>query len=256
LIEASQDFETHELTGINVLEEFLKKIVPIIERDFRMLTTDQAQRTSYRAHIINAVQNTLASQNLYLTVPAEIEAQDQIAAITSEPSPEAPIAPEGGGEPLMEQEGEIKPAVAPEPQQGAPDQPSTPTDEEKFIDIYGLKKRSDIAQKEQQEEIEFSIFSLDGHDETGRNVAFKTFKRLQPQLVDYFSMLANDRDREFFTDYLIANLKLYFDKFEEELQLAIPEPTNEVYDDAKAEESMSEPMPEVPSEPAPESQVP
>ena len=46
-------------TGINVLEELLKKIIPVLETDFKSLTTSEEQRQSFRAHIINAVINTL-----------------------------------------------------------------------------------------------------------------------------------------------------------------------------------------------------
>ena len=44
-------------TGINVLEELLKKIVPVLETDFKSLTTSEEQRQSFRAHIVNAVIN-------------------------------------------------------------------------------------------------------------------------------------------------------------------------------------------------------
>ena len=46
-------------TGINVLEELLKKIIPILETDYKSLTTSTDQRQSYRAHIVNAVDNSL-----------------------------------------------------------------------------------------------------------------------------------------------------------------------------------------------------
>ena len=39
-------------TGINVLEELLKKIIPIIETDYKSLTTNSDQRQSYRAHVL------------------------------------------------------------------------------------------------------------------------------------------------------------------------------------------------------------
>ena len=42
--------------------------------------------------------------------------------------------------------------------------------------------------------------------------------------------------RELFYDYLIANLKLYFDKFEKELEASVSEPTNQAYDTAKDSE--------------------
>ena len=46
-------------TGINVLEELLKKIVPVLETDYKSLTTNESQRQSFRSHIVNAVVKTL-----------------------------------------------------------------------------------------------------------------------------------------------------------------------------------------------------
>ena len=51
----------HNSTGINVLEDLLKKIVPILEDDYKLLTTSEEQRQSYRAHIIKATSDTLKS---------------------------------------------------------------------------------------------------------------------------------------------------------------------------------------------------
>ena len=48
--------------------------------------------------------------------------------------------------------------------------------------------------------------------------------------------MADPEDQELFYDYLIANLKLYFEKFEEELANQVEEPTNQAYDMAKSEE--------------------
>ena len=46
-------------TGINVLEQLLKKIIPVLQTDYKSLTTDENQRSSFRAHIVNAIINTL-----------------------------------------------------------------------------------------------------------------------------------------------------------------------------------------------------
>jgi len=43
-----------------------------------------------------------------------------------------------------------------------------------------------------------------------------------------------------FYDYLIANLKLYFDKWDGEMAKSVEEPTNSAYDDASAEEQNPE----------------
>ena len=46
-------------TGINVLEQLLKKIIPVLEEDYKSLTTNNDQRQSFRSHILNAVVNSL-----------------------------------------------------------------------------------------------------------------------------------------------------------------------------------------------------
>ena len=45
----------HQSTGINVLEDLLKKIIPQIEDDYKLLTTSEEQRESYRSHSVDAV---------------------------------------------------------------------------------------------------------------------------------------------------------------------------------------------------------
>ena len=54
----------HQSTGINVLEDLLKKIIPQIEDDYKLLTTSEEQRESYRSHIIDAVVKTLTPVGL------------------------------------------------------------------------------------------------------------------------------------------------------------------------------------------------
>ena len=55
-------------------------------------------------------------------------------------------------------------------------------------------------------------------------------------MIDAYELLSNTEDQELFYDYLIANLKLYFDKFENELAAQVDEPTNQAYQDAVADE--------------------
>ena len=65
-------------TGINVLEELLKKIIPVLETDYKSLTTNSEQRNSFRAHIINAVVDTLtpAQANNDATEEGDIDLQE------------------------------------------------------------------------------------------------------------------------------------------------------------------------------------
>ena len=71
---------------------------------------------------------------------------------------------------------------------------------------------------------------LEGLDETGRNMAFTCFKKVSQYILDAYDSLANPKDKEIFIDYLITNVKLYFDKFEDELSSSVEEPTTKEYD--------------------------
>ena len=184
-------------TGINVLEDLLKKIIPVLEIDFRQLTTSDEQRKSFRAHIVNAVVSTLTP------VEVNTDAGDEEAELAEEVDIE--IADE---------------------------------EDEKFIDIRTDAEKS--AEEEEEEEAdpqeEFGT-GLEGADETGRNMAFQSFNKIEGNIIDAYELLSNPEDQELFYDYLIANLKLYFDKFEGELATNVEEPTNQAYDDAAAEDA-------------------
>ena len=47
----------------------------------------------------------------------------------------------------------------------------------------------------------------------------------------------DEEDRETFYDYLITNVKLYFDRFEQELSPSVEEPTTPEYEETANEES-------------------
>ena len=71
-------------------------------------------------------------------------------------------------------------------------------------------------------------------DETGRNHAYTSYRKISQYVLDAYDSLANPKDKQVFLDYLVTNLKLYFDKFEDELQNTVEEPTTAEYDQAKA----------------------
>ena len=198
LTEAGPDIDPtpNKSTGINVLEELLKKIIPIIETDYKSLTTNTSQRESYRSHIINAVVNSLT--------PAKINNDAD------------------GDDDDLEEEIEIN--------------VGDNTVDDKFIDIRTDAEKS--ADDEEAEEDPRDAFGADVEgDETGRNVAYQSFKKIETSIIDSYELLGDPEDQELFYDYLIANLKLYFDKFEEELAGSLDEPTNQAYDDAAAQDS-------------------
>jgi hypothetical protein len=193
-------------TGINVLEELLKKIIPVLEVDYKSLTTDSAQRVSFRSHIINAVVNTLT--------PAKVNtaAGDEEASIEQD---------------LQEIDIEVGDEA-----------------DEKFIDIRTDSERKADDEEEDDDPRDDFGAGVEG-DETGRNMAFQSFKKVESSIIDSYELLSNEEDQELYYDYLIANLKLYFDKFEEELSSAVDEPTNQAYDMAKADsEEMTQQSPD------------
>jgi len=114
----------------------------------------------------------------------------------------------------------------------------------KFIDVGD----DSFAKTPEDEKFE----TLPGMDMTGRNVAEKTFDNIGKQITDAYAVLDNNKDQSMFYEYLIANLKLYFDKFEKELPAAVPEPTNAAYEAEKespgpeGEEVIEEPPMEEP----------
>ena len=91
------------------------------------------------------------------------------------------------------------------------------------------KEEAGLDRKPSKEDAEKEKFSIEGEDETGRNDAYTSFKKIRNQIIDAYSGLSNEKDKNIFYDYLIANLKLYFDRFEEELQTTVEEPSSEIY---------------------------
>tara|TARA_R100000315_G_C5229578_1_gene140537 strand:+ start:936 stop:1694 length:759 start_codon:yes stop_codon:yes gene_type:complete len=196
---ADIDPTPNKSTGINVLEELLKKIIPILESDYKSMTTNNEQRESFRAHIVQAIISTLTpvEANTSATQDTSLEERINIDLV----------------------------------------------DDDKFIDI-----RTDAEKKADEEpEDPRQDFGIQGADETGRNIAYASFKKIETAIIDSYELLSNPEDQELFYDYLIANVKLYFDKFEKELDDSVQEPTNKAYDMAKdqgGKPDLSEPTPD------------
>lgn len=190
----------HKSTGINILEDLLKKIIPIVEIDFKKLTTSEEQRGSYRAHMIQGVKNLLApaATTDQADSDEEVEVEDKFISVN-------------------EQDDELQISVGDE------------ADPEEFIDVRGDNKED----QKSDEEIEKETFTITGEDETGRDMSYSTFKKIQGSILDSWEVLSNADDKELFYDYLLTNLKLYFDKFEDELKATLPEPTTPEYEKAK-----------------------
>lgn len=226
LLKEAEDIVTHESTGINVLADLLETIVPILKSFYKKLGTDIQQRKSFRAHIVKSVQNMLSP----------ISVMFKAGGHAGKPETQRPEVPEGE---LVEGEEELEEVEKVKMKKS--DQEEDPA----FIPL-----KADRKEKEEQEaemnaepEPEDAFVNIEGEDETGRNIALQAFKRVEKQIREAFSILANEEDRELFYSYLITNLKLYFDKFEDELKTMVKEPTTQEYEDEKKkkETSLEEP---------------
>jgi len=91
----------------------------------------------------------------------------------------------------------------------------------------------DVEKKEPTEEEEVEGFSISGQDRTGRNRAYTDYKNIEKNIITAFDNLDDPKDREMFKDYLLTNLKLYFERFEEELQTDLPAPDIETPEGAE-----------------------
>jgi len=194
---ADEDPAPGPTTGRNALDQLLKKIIPILEENYKLLTTDKAQRESFRAHIVNAIKNSLKPQRL--------PAPGQVA-----------MGPE-----TIEEEVEVD----------IEDDDMPP----EFIDID-----KDEAEEEEEPELspqeEFGT-GLEDHDTTGRNFAYEAYKKVEKVILDGYDLVADSaKDSKIFYDYLLTNVKLYFDRFEDDLARKLPEPTTPEYEQAKEED--------------------
>lgn len=211
--------EPSQYTGINVLASTLEKIIPVIQDDYKMLTTSVEQRESFRNHIIHAIKNTLRPlesaekadteslpENFYFEIDEEVLLEKVVIDLTPE-------------------EDEIENV------------------EGEFIDIDDGAEEDDFVE-------------LDDQNETGRNFAADTFKKVEKQIVDAYDMLADEKDQTLFYDYMLTNMLLYFDKFEDELQPSLPDSTTPEYEEevAKDEETdaAASDAPATEEEPAPD----
>jgi hypothetical protein len=76
---------------------------------------------------------------------------------------------------------------------------------------------------EEKEEEEREEFNIDGEDETGRNSAFQTYKKIEKSIIDQYVSMGDPQDRRLFKQYLLLNLEHYFKQWESELDSNSPQ---------------------------------
>lgn len=209
------DVHPHRSTAINTLEDVLKKAIPTLRTDYKRLTTDASQRESFRAHILKAMKDSVA--------PSMNNAKyGEGGALLSEPSNLEGEETEEVEEPEAEEETDTLDA-----EEEIGDELAALEEADIQVDLTDKEddeKKINVEPDEEPDEKADFGGGLEGMDETGRNMAYTTFRKISQYILDAFDMLANTKDKEVFIDYLLTNTKLYFDKFESELQKTVDEP--------------------------------
>lgn len=201
-------------TGINVLEDLLTKIIPSLQKDYRKLTTNIQQRKSFRNHIINAVINWLQSPRMY--------AQNKNSNPDGVIERDKKLEDENSN--FTQVENDINSDV----------KTGNESEDGKFINV----KKDGTENKKKDEE--YNLFYIDGEDRTGANLAFESFKRIKKQILDSYNVLDNEEDKQIFYEYLIVNLRLHFDRAEEELKYDLPADKTKEIEDFKPEGEMKQ----------------
>ena len=197
LIEAETGTEeASRSTGINVLADLLQNIIPTVEDDYKMLTSSKEQRDSFKNHIVHAIENSLR--------PIEASARGEKKNEEIEYDVDTDLLKE-------------KISIDLDPQADGKEAQSI---EGEFIDIDDDGEPDEFVELEDQ-------------NETGRNFAQASYKRVEKQIVDAYDMLADESDKDVFYDYLITNMLLYFDKFEDELQNDLSPVSTPEYEEEK-----------------------
>ena len=198
ILKEKEEDRPHHSTGINVLSDLLKKIVPVLEIDYKKMTSHPMQRQSFRAHILKACTNALATEN------SSDEADEQSTGKKQAGMQDSDLA-----------EAEINLDVDNNEQDSS--------EQNKFIDI----KRPSEKKTQQQKPDPKKLFGIEGEDETGRNISMSSFDKIETSIIDSYQILSDPEDKRLFYDYLITNLGLYFKKFEDELKSNIEEPVTD-----------------------------
>ena len=178
----------YKSTGLNSLDDLFmnSNFLTTLETPYYTLTTSKEQRDDYKNHVLQALLDIFKTQ-----------------------SPEED--PEMMNESLKyifeQEDADISVQV---------------TDEELPDDkVVGPERRDrDEAQEKLEKEIESDnskSIKMSG-DFTGRNKAQAAVSKVEKSVTDYYDDLGNPADKADFKTYLIANLRLYFDRWENSLQ--------------------------------------
>jgi len=201
-------------TGLNKLIQALKIALPTIESSYKSLTTNKEQRESFKQHYLKAIIDTLSPQDAIRSASGG----ESVGLL--------------GGSALEEQEGEdVNVNIEEDPTDLSADIEEKETDQEQQINKDAGVTLKDIEGKK----TDVPLPQIPGLDETGRDESVDAYKKTVDAITRNYRTLHNENDRKEFKDYLITNLLLYFDKFENDISPESRSVTTPEYEKQKAE---------------------
>ena len=183
-------------TGINVLEELLNNIATQFKDNYKMLTSEPAERISFIKHFIAFVNDVLNQEKM------NDEAADIAAAMMAD---EVPVEDDKGLDDLEE---DIDVSVGEEEEVSG-------ESEEQEAGMF-----PDVDKDKDEDE---SWINIEGCNPDGRARAILAFKDIKKKILDAYSTIGG-KNAELFKTYLIKNLDAYRKQAEKE----IPNPDDEL----------------------------
>ncbi len=192
-------------TGINKLVTALKVVLPTIESAYKGLTTSPEQRESFKKHLVKAIIDTLPPEDV-------IDAADE--------------------EPALEEQVEAG---------DAPDESDVGINIDRKDDEDPFESEEEKEEREEKEEDSFedtegkekTFPQISGLDETGRDEAVDTYKKVIDAIVRTYRRLHNQEDKKDYKEYLVTNMLLYFDKWESDVSGQIGDISTPEYEKQK-----------------------
>ena len=208
---AVADETPHEKTGINKLRKTLKKIIPTYRDEYLSLTTDKVQRDAYVSFLVNGIKNLLSAIETNLDAPKPAPDLSEDVEVSLKGSEGDDKFLDIGDMGILDLEPETEEA----------------DEDERLLD-------QGIEDSEQDENVQ-----------TGRNAALTVLKQIRGTIVSDFSELANDEDRELYYDYLMTNMLLWRDEFEDFLTKGVDTPTTPEYEKEKDAQNIGDDLLEI-----------
>jgi len=213
IIQEAADENPTRSTGINKLVGTLKIILKTIERGYKGLATSSSQRESYKKHLIKAMIDTLSPHDALMSFSADESEEDDLMAepdmalqelkmdVDDDPVADSPL----GIDPSAAEGEELKTPAEKEAEAAA---------EEEEVAAADRKKKEGYKDVDGGEQL---FPEIPGLDLTGRDEAVDIYKKVIDAVTRQYARLHDEDDRKHYKDYLVTNLLLHFDKWENDI---------------------------------------